>query len=106
MLETVAPVVLTAPVTPADIAALALTPAQKEAQDIIDKQDYIAMLTSCLPTLKAEHYAGRFLMAEMTKAGDVQVIKKQFLKAAKRVTGGLPPFTEVALQLIANQAKK
>jgi hypothetical protein len=92
--------------TTAAPAAPVLTPAQAEAQAIIDKQDYVAMLTSCLPTLKAEHYAGRYLMAEMTKAGDVQVIKKQFIKAAKRITGGLPPFTESALQFIAAQGKK
>ena len=83
-----------------------LTPAQAEAQAVIDKQDYVAMLTTCLPTLKAEHYAGRYLMAELTRAGDVQVLKKQFIKAAKRVVGGLPPFTEVALQMIAGQGKK
>ena len=83
-----------------------LTPSQAAAQAIIDKQDYVAMLTNCLPTLKSEHYAGRFLMAEMTKAGDVQVLKRQFIKAAKKVVGGLPPFTEVALQLIASQGKK
>ena len=82
-----------------------LTPAQAEAQAIIDKQDYLTMLRSCLPTLKAEHLAGQFLMAEMTKAGDVQVHKRRFLKAAKRIVGGLPPFTEVALQLIARQGK-
>jgi hypothetical protein len=83
-----------------------LTPAQAEAQAIIDKQDYLAMLRTCLPTLKSEHYAARYLTAELTHAGDVQVVKKQFLKASKRITGGLPPFTEVALKLIAGPGKK
>lgn len=86
--------------------APALTPSQAAAQAIIDKQDYLTMLRTCLPTLKSEHLAGQFLMAELTKAGDVQVKKRQFIKAAKRVVGGLPPFTEVALQLIAGQGKK
>lgn len=92
----------TAPSATALTTAPVLTPAQREAQEIIAKQDYIAMLTSCLPTLRSEYLAGQFLMAEMTKAGDVQVKKRHFIKAAKRIVGGLPPFTEVALQLIAN----
>lgn len=91
---------------PATPVAPTLTPQQAAAQAIIEKQDYLAMLHTCLPTLKAEHYAGRYLMAEMTHAGDVQVLKRQFLKAAKRIVGGLPPFTEVALQMIAKQAGK
>lgn len=95
-----------APAAPAPAApASALTPQQAAAQAIIDKQDYLTMLRTCLPTLKAEHYAASFLMAEMTHAGDVQVQKRRFLKAAKRIVGGLPPFTEVALQLIASQGK-
>jgi hypothetical protein len=97
--QTAAPAASEAPAAPA------LTPGQAAAQAIIDKQDYLTMLRTCLPTLKAEHLAGQFLMAEMTKAGDVQVKKRQFIKAAKRIVGGLPPFTEVALQLIASQGK-
>lgn len=92
--------------TTAAPTAPVLTPAQQAAQDVIERQDYITMLADCLPTLKAEHYAARYLMGEMTSAGDVQVLKKQFLKAAKRVTGGLPPFTEVALQLIRKPGSK
>lgn len=83
-----------------------LTPQQAAAQAVIDKRDYLAMLTACRPTLKSEYLAGEFINAELTRAGDVQVKKRQFLKAAKRIVGGLPPFTEVALQLIASQAGK
>jgi hypothetical protein len=91
---------------PSTPAAPVLTPQQAAAQAIIDKQDYLAMLRTCLPTLTSEHLAGQFLMAEMTKAGDVQVKKRQFMKAARNIVGGLPPFTEVALQLIAGRAEK
>jgi hypothetical protein len=99
--QTVAPAAQ-APAT----TAPALTPQQAAAQAIIDKQDYLAMLQTCLPTLKSEHYAAVYLRAEMTRAGDVQVQKRRFLKAAKLIIGGLPPFTEVALQLIAQGARK
>lgn len=91
---------------PAVAPAPVLTAAQKQAQAIIDKQDHVAMLVSCLPTLKSEYLAGQFLMAEVTRAGDVQVKKRHFMKAAKRIVGGLPPFTEVALQLIAAKGAK
>ena len=83
-----------------------LTAQQAAAQAVIDKNDYVTMLQTCLATHKSEHLANAFLLAEVTKAGDVQVKKRQFLKAARRIVGGLPPFTEVALQLIASQAGK
>lgn len=102
MLDQTAAPAAQAPAAPAPT----LTPAQAAAQAVIDKRDYLAMLTACRPTLKSEYLAGEFLMAELTKAGDVQVKKRQFLKAAKRIVGGLPPFTEVALQLVASQAGK
>ena len=82
---------------------LATTPEQ--AQDTIEKGDYVAMLRKCLPTLKAEHAAGAYMLAELTKQGDVQAMKKQFMNAARKITGGIPPMTEVALQLIASQRK-
>lgn len=90
----------------APTAAPELTKAQQEAQDTIERGDYVAMLRKCLPTLKAEHAAGAFLLAEMTKQGDVQAMKKQFMNAARKITGGMPPMTEVALQLIASQRQK
>lgn len=94
---------LRAPTT--DAEPVPLTPAQQAAQDVIDKQDYISMLRTNLPTLKSEYLAGAFLLAEMTKAGDVQRKKSQFIKSAKRIVGVLPPMTEIALKILAGQVK-
>ncbi len=75
-------------------------------QDVIDKADYVQMLRSNLPTLHAEYMAGRYLLAEMTGAGDVQVQKRQFMKVAGKVQGGVPPLTEVALRIISGKPRK
>lgn len=93
-----------APTTATEVSTL--TPAQQEAQATIERQDYIKMLREGLPTLKSEYRAAEFMLAELTRAGDVQVKKKQFMKSAGAVTGGMPPMTEVALRLIAAQKRK
>jgi hypothetical protein len=80
-----------------------LTPAQQEAQATIDRGDYVAMLTKCLPTLHSEYFAARFMLAELKREGDVQVKKEQFMKVAGKILGGLPPMTEAALSIIAAQ---
>lgn len=90
----------------APIAAPVLTQAQQEAQAVIDKGDYVAMLSRTLPTLKAEYLAAAYLLAELARQGDVQVKKAQFMKAAGRIQGGMPPMTEVAVKLIASQKGK
>jgi hypothetical protein len=82
-----------------------LTPEQQQAQQVIDDNNVKAMLTSCLPTLRSELYAAEFMHAEVTHARDVQTRKKKFLKAAGKVTGGIPPMTETALRVIANSAR-
>lgn len=86
--------------------AAALTPAQLAAQDKIEKGQYVEMLRDCLPTLRAEVRAAEFLLAEMTGDRRVNQLKKTFLKGAGKITGGIPPMTEVALQLIASQRKR
>ncbi len=73
---------------------------------VIEKADYVAMLRSCLPTLNAEHKAAMFMLAELTRQGDVQIKKAQFMKAAGKVVGGLPPMTDAALRVIAAQKQK
>jgi hypothetical protein len=78
-----------------------LTPGQLAAQAVIDKGDYATMLKSCLPTLRADLYAAEFMLAEMARSRDVQQRKKKFLKAAGKITGGIPPMTETALRVIA-----
>lgn len=82
-----------------------LTPEQQQAQATIDANDYKAMLASCLPTLRAELYAAEFMHAEITRSRDVQTRKKKFMKAAAKITGGLPPMTETALRVVANSPK-
>lgn len=77
-----------------------------EVQHNLDKANYVAMLKSNIPTLHAEYLAGRYLLAEMTNAGDVKVLKQQFMKVAGRVQGGVPPLTEVALRIIAGKPRK
>lgn len=97
---------MTSTPTNAPTTAPVLTPSQQAAQANIDSKNTKAMMAACLPSLHAEYLAARFLMAEMDKMGDVQVKKKQFLKVAGRIVGGLPPFTETALKLIANANRK
>lgn len=63
-------------------------------------EQYVAMLESCIPTLKADHAAAVYLLAELRREGDVQVKKRHFMKAAGRIQGGLPPFVEIALNLV------
>mgnify|MGYP001567339494 FL=1 len=79
---------------------------QTAAQHNIEQQNYVEMLRSNLPTLAAEHMAGRYLLAELTRAGDVKVKKAQFMKAAGKIQGGVPPLTEVALRIIAGKPRK
>lgn len=87
----------------ANIAAL--TPEQQKAQSVIDARDYQAMLASCLPTLRSELYAAEFMHAEVTRSRDVQNRKRKFLKAAAKITGGMPPMTETALRVVANSQR-
>jgi hypothetical protein len=95
-----------APTTnPTKAPAPVLTPEQQQAQATIDANDYKAMLASCLPTLRAELYAAEFMQAELTRSRDVQLRKRKFLKAAGRITGGLPPFTDAALTVIRMSPK-
>jgi hypothetical protein len=97
---------LNAPTTqPEGAPAPALTPEQLKAQKVIDDGNVKAMLTSCLPTLRAELYAAEFMHAEITRARDVQTRKRKFMKAAGKITGGLPPMTETALRVVANSPK-
>jgi hypothetical protein len=97
---------LTAPTTQPDGApAPALTAEQQKAQDTIERHDYLAMLRSCLPTLRAEVLAAEFMEAELTRSRDVQVKKRRFLKAAGKITGGLPPMTDAALSVIRMSPK-
>jgi len=84
---------------------VALTPEQQKAQDVIDRGDYQSMLRNCLPTLRAEVLAAEFMLSELTKSRDVQLRKKKFMKAAGKITGGLPPMTETALRVVANSAR-
>lgn len=86
-------------------AAPVLTPEQQKAQDVIDANDYQAMLRNCLPTLRSELCAAEFMLAELTKSRDVQVRKRKFLKAAGKITGGIPPMTETALQVVAHSQR-
>ena len=81
-----------------------LTPAQQAAQDVIQAQDYATMLRDTVPTLKADHAGAVYLLAVLDQAGDAHVKRRQFLKAAGKVTGGHPPFMELAL--IQIQASK
>jgi len=81
-------------------------PRDPSVQDVMDRADYVSMLRSNLPTLHSEYLAGRFLLAELTQAGDVNVLKKQFMKVAGKVQGGVPPLTEVALRIIAGKPRK
>jgi hypothetical protein len=95
-----------APTTnPTPAPAPVLTPEQQQAQATIEAHDYKAMLASCMPTLRAELYAAEFMHAEITRARDVQTRKKKFMKAAAKITGGLPPMTETALRVVANSPK-
>ncbi|SDC69647.1 hypothetical protein SAMN05428966_102135 [Massilia sp. PDC64] len=95
-----------APTTnPTPATAPVLTPEQQHAQKVIDDGNVKAMLASCLPTLRAELYAAEFMHAEITRSRDVQTRKKKFMKAAGKITGGLPPMTETALRVVANSPK-
>lgn len=95
-----------APTTQPDPAAApVLTAEQQKAQDTIERNDYLAMLRSCLPTLRAEVLAVEFMQAELTKSRDVQLRKRKFLKAAGKITGGLPPFTDAALTVVRMSPK-
>lgn len=83
----------------------ALTPEQQRAQKVIDDNNVKAMLASCLPTLRAELYAAEFMHAEITRSRDVQQRKRKFMKAAGKITGGLPPMTETALRVVAGSPR-
>ncbi len=80
-----------------------LTDSQKQAQAVVDAGDYQTMLRSNVQTLRAELYGAEFMLAELTKSRDVQARKKKFMRAAGKLTGMLPNFTECALRLIAGQ---
>lgn len=78
-----------------------LTEAQQKAQDVVDQQNYEAMLRDTLPTLRSELLAAEYMLAEITRARDVQLRKRRFLKAAGKIVAGIPPMTETALKVIA-----
>lgn len=82
-----------------------LTPEQQKAQETIERNDYLTMLRSCLPTLRAEVCAAEFMLAELTRSRDVQVRKRKFLKAAGKIVGGLPPMTDAALTVVRMSPK-
>lgn len=98
----------TAANSPAEAPAAApqLTPAQQAAQDDIERGNYVKMLQTCMPTLNAEVLAARFMLSELTGRRDVQVRKRVFMKAAGKIVGGLPPFADAALRVIAGQKRK
>lgn len=72
----------------------------------LNHDQYVAMLESCLPTLKADHSAAAFLLASLRQEGDVQVKRARFMKDAGRIKGGLPPFVEIALNLVKASGHK
>lgn len=86
-------------------AEVKFTPEQIKAQHKIHKGQYVDMLRENLPTLRSELRAAEYLLAEMTNDRRVNQLKKTFLKGASKVTGGIPPMTEVALRLIASKPK-
>lgn len=96
---------MNAPTTTAEVQPAALTPQQQAAQAVVERNDYKAMLTDCLPTLRSELLAAEFMVAELSRSRDVQNRKRKFLKAAGRITGGMPPMTEAALSVIAHGTK-
>lgn len=97
---------LNAPTAQPDAAPVpALTPDQLAAQAVVDAGDIKTMLHGCLPLLRAEVLAAEFMLAEATKSRDVQVRKRRFLKAAGKIDGLLPQFTDCALRIIAGPKK-
>lgn len=88
---------------PAQEAPPALTPEQEAAQLVVDREDYATMLRSNVQTLRAELYAAEFMSAELAQSRDVQARKKKFMRAASKLPGALPNFTECALRLIAGK---
>lgn len=77
-----------------------IRPIDPEVQHTIERNDYAKMLKECIPTLKADHAGAVYLQAVLMEMGDAHVKRAHFLKAAARVTGGHPPFMELALQQI------
>lgn len=73
--------------------------------DNLNHAQYVAMLESCLPTMKADHSAAVYLLAELRKEGDVRIKRARFMKDAGKITGGLPPFVEIALNLVKANGK-
>lgn len=96
--------ILNLPMLPHD--AIAPEPANPTPATLADASpaEYIKMLEACSPILKAEYLACLFMRAELVKAGDVQVKKAQFMKAAGRLdrTKPLPPMTDAALRVVVN----
>lgn len=88
--------------------AAPVKPIDPDVQATIERNDYLKMLNECIPTLKAELHAAMFMRAFLMQAGDTHVHRAHFMKSAGRITGGLPPMTETALQIIraAQPAKK
>lgn len=82
-------------------AAEQIRPIDPAVQATIEKNDYLKMLNECIPTLKAEHAAAVFMRAFLRQDGDTHILKAQFMKAAGRISGGIPPMTETALQIIS-----
>lgn len=77
-----------------------IRPIDPEVQATIEKNDYLKMLNECIPTLKAEHAAAVYMRAFLRNDGDTAVHQRHFMRAAGRITGGMPPMTETALELV------
>lgn len=74
--------------------------------DNLSEAQYIAMLESCIPTMKADHAAAVYMLAFLKNSGDVRVKRAQFMRSASRIQGGIPPFVEVALTLVKETGRK
>lgn len=84
----------------------ALTPEQEAAQLVVDRKDYGTMLASNIRVLRCELMAAEFMQAELNSSRDTQVKKVRFMRAASKLTGALPNFTECALRLIAGKKEQ
>lgn len=84
----------------------ALTPEQEKAQLVVERNDYATMLASNIRVLRCELMAAEFMKAELEQSRDVQIKKVRFMRAASKLTGALPNFTECALRLISGKQEK
>lgn len=97
---------MNAPLPTSQPEQAALTPEQEAAQLVVDRKDYGTMLRSNLQVLRAELLAAEFMLSELEQSRDVHARKKRFMRAAGKLTGALPNFTECALRLIAGKKEQ